>query len=191
MQPIGLAQPPVHGGSPPTALWRLHRQTQVPPRALNLRRQPSRERSKKTMTNKQHRSIAYVLIGASAASILAGCVVAPPPEHHASRAPAPAQVVVVQAAPAQVRTMPAVIVEERGAPPSPGWHWVNGYWRWAGNDWLWEKGHWVANAVPPMPKIIVEERIAPPSPQHYWVPGHWVWRNDIGNWSWVQGRWLK
>ena len=108
-----------------------------------------------------------------------GCVVAPERPH---RAPV---------AHLQERVAPAVIVEERGMPPAPGWHWVNGYWRWSQNEWVWQKGHWVANAVPPMPAVIIEERTVAPSPTHYWVPGHWVWRDDINNWTWIKGQWYR
>jgi hypothetical protein len=129
------------------------------------------------MKLKRVSSVGLVSLGLLSVLGLTGCVVAP--ERH----PRP---VVVHA---QERVMPEVIVEERGAPPSPGWHWVNGYWRWEREQWVWHKGHWVASAAPPMPQIIVETRPPAPSPTHYWVPGHWVWRGDVGNWFWIKGQW--
>ncbi|ABX36186.1 conserved hypothetical protein [Delftia acidovorans SPH-1] len=130
------------------------------------------------MTFKRIAAVGLASVGLASALALTGCVVAP--ERH----PRPAPAVHVQE-----RVMPEVIVEERGAPPAPGWHWVNGYWRWERDQWVWQRGHWVANTVPPMPPVIVEVRPAPPSPVHYWVPGHWVWRADINNWFWVKGQW--
>lgn len=98
---------------------------------------------------------------------------------------------VVAAAPV-VRTMPAPIREDRGAPPAAGYGWVPGHWKWEGNGWAWVNGRWVAQAVPVMPPVIVEEITVAPSPRHYWVPGHWVWQfnaTHAGAWGWVRGSW--
>lgn len=123
--------------------------------------------------------VGFVSVSLMSVLAMTGCVVAPERPHR----PVVTHV--------QERAMPSVIVEERGAPPSPGWHWVNGYWRWDRDQWIWQKGRWVANAVPPMPAVIIEERAMAPSPEHFWVPGHWVWRSDINNWFWVRGQWHR
>lgn len=89
-----------------------------------------------------------------------------------------------------VRSIPAPIHEDRGAPPAPGWGWVPGHWKWEGSDWAWVHGRWVQQVVPVMPPIVIEQITVAPSPHHYWVPGHWVWRFDGGGgWWWAKGGW--
>src|SRR5256885_4311534 len=80
------------------------------------------------MTFKRIAAVGLASVGLASALALTGCVVAP--ERH----PRPAPAVHVQE-----RVMPEVIVEERGAPPAPGWHWVNGYWRWERDQWRSEE----------------------------------------------------
>lgn len=133
------------------------------------------------MELKRKFTLSLAVIGLISAIGVTGCVVAPPPPP-----PHPHPVKVVQV---QERVMPAIIVEDPGRPPAAGMHWVKGYWHWEREQWVWQVGHWVANPVPPMPAIIVEERPPAPSPVHYWVQGHWVWRDNIHNWTWVQGQW--
>lgn len=129
------------------------------------------------------------LVGAVLALGLSGCVTRvveqrPVVVERPAAHPAP---VVVQ----QVRPMPALIREDRGAPPAPGMNWVPGHWKWGANDWQWVHGNWVRQAVPPMPEIVVEAVPAPPAPQARWVPGHWVWRWHGGGWDWVRGHWNR
>ncbi|KPF67201.1 hypothetical protein IP84_13710 [beta proteobacterium AAP99] len=124
------------------------------------------------------------MLGTTLVITLSGCV-APVRERVVVREQ------VVAAAPV-VRTMPAPIREDRGAPPAAGYGWVPGHWKWEGNGWAWVSGRWVAQAVPPMPAVFVEEITVAPSPRHYWVPGHWVWQinaSNAGAWGWVRGSW--
>ena len=130
------------------------------------------------MELKRKSTASLAVLGLVSAIGVTGCVVAPAPPPH------PVKVVQVQE-----RVAPKVIVENPGAAPAPGMHWVKGYWQWSRDQWVWQVGHWVANPVPPMPEIIVEERPPAPSAVQYWVPGHWVWRDNVHNWFWVRGQW--
>lgn len=104
--------------------------------------------------------IIRVLIPCVAATLLmTGCVVGPPRGHLFVRG-------VVAVAP------PAPRVEIDGAPPYPGYIWINGFWRWNGYRHIWVAGHWVA-----------------PHPGYRWMPRHWV-RVRAG-WRLVGGRWIR
>ena len=69
------------------------------------------------------------------------------------RPTAPAVVVQqpVAAAPANVRTMPGPINEQRGVSPGAGYSWLTGYWAWDGVRWVWQPGRWIQGAAPAIP----------------------------------------
>lgn len=65
---------------------------------------------------------------------------------------------------------PAVIVEERGVAPGPGFVWMDGYWNWVGDRHVWVRGHWV------------EGRRG-----YVWVPHRWV--HGERGWQLREGYW--
>lgn len=74
-----------------------------------------------------------LVLGMSAGTLGAtatGCVVNEPES--------PTRGVVVSGPP------PAVMREERPAPPGPRAVWVSGYWHWTGIQYAWIPGHWEA-----------------------------------------------
>lgn len=104
----------------------------------------------------------YLLVLASGAVALSGCVVAPPPRVYVAPTPAvaylpppPPPVVSVYIEPPVFQPPPVVIgwapppmlVEPPPPQPFAGAFWVGGYWAWQGN-WVWSAGRW---APPPQP----------------------------------------
>jgi hypothetical protein len=91
------------------------------------------------------------------ASLLSGCIVAPPPGYYRG-------VPVVTIAP------PVPQVEVVGVAPTAGYIWFPGYWDWAGGAHVWHGGYW-----------------GPGRPGYYWAPHAWVrygggWRLAPGHW---------
>ena len=74
----------------------------------------------------------------------------------------PATIVVQQpaTAPANVRTMPGPINEQRGVAPAAGYSWLSGYWSWDGARWVWQPGYWAFSTT---------------NNAWVWTPG--AWRN--------------
>jgi hypothetical protein len=66
---------------------------------------------------------------------------------------------------------PRIVVESRGARPSPTHVWISGYHRWDGNAYVWTTGRWEQ----------------PPHPGNRWVAHRWVHRN--GGYVMVDGHW--
>ncbi len=98
-----------------------------------------------------------VVAALSLAMTLGACVMVPDQRHYAGG--------VVLVAP------PAPREEVIGAPPVPGYVWLNGYWSWVGNRHEWKEGHWEA-----------------PRAGKVWVPHQWVrqgdgWRMNPGHWQ--------
>ena len=89
----------------------------------------------------------------------------------------PATIVVQQpaAAPANVRTMPGPINEQRGVSPGAGYSWLTGYWAWDGYNYVWLEGRWLrqrsmmpasqasaAIVEPPSARRLPARRVSPP-----------------------------
>lgn len=66
---------------------------------------------------------------------------------------------------------PAIVVEERGGPPSPEYAYQKGRWTWNGSRYVWIRGNWVRR---PVGKMI-------------WVEGHWDARP--GGYVYIPGSW--
>jgi hypothetical protein len=67
---------------------------------------------------------------------------------------------------------PAVVYDEPGPPPSPGFVWIEGYWVPNGHHYRWVRGHW--------------ER--PPYEGAYWTHPHYDhyregWQLHEGHWD--------
>ncbi len=67
---------------------------------------------------------------ATAAALLAGCVVAPGRPYHGAA--------YVTVAPPPLR------FEVEGVPPGAGYLWISGWWGWVGDRHVWHPGHWAA-----------------------------------------------
>ena len=107
------------------------------------------------------------------------------------RPTAPAVVVQqpVAAAPANVRTMPGPINEQRGVAPAAGYSWLSGYWAWDGARWVWQPGRWVQGSAPAMPAMQSETMGNAPHATAYWVPGYWAYNTSSNTWVWTPGAW--
>ena len=66
---------------------------------------------------------------------------------------------------------PKIMVEKRGARPSPNHVWVQGYHNWDGQKYVWTAGRWEQ----------------PPQGRSKWVAHRWVHKN--GGYVMVEGHW--
>jgi hypothetical protein len=66
---------------------------------------------------------------------------------------------------------PKIMVEKRGARPSPSHVWVQGYQNWDGQKYAWTAGRWEQ----------------PPRAHAKWVAHRWVHKN--GGYVMVDGHW--
>jgi hypothetical protein len=100
------------------------------------------------------RKFAAPVLLAASVTLVASCVVAPPPG-----------AVYVRAAP------PAYRVEVVGTAPGPEYIWIRGYHRWDGVAYVWVPGRWErpthAHA------LWVDGEWHHNSHGYYWVEGHW------------------
>jgi len=88
----------------------------------------------------------------------------PAPVSAAPQQPQP-EYVVVREAP------PAVIVEQRPAPPPGGYIWIDGYWHWDNRQYIWQAGNW---ALPPHENFIwVAPRYERHEQDYRYTPGQW------------------
>ncbi|ODV10489.1 MAG: hypothetical protein ABT20_07995 [Rubrivivax sp. SCN 70-15] len=94
---------------------------------------------------------------ATAAALLAGCVVAPGRPYHGGA--------FVTVAPPPLR------VEIAGSPPGAGYVWISGWWGWVGDRHVWHPGHWDA----PRPGYRWEP--------HRWERDGPGWRERGGRWE--------
>lgn len=103
----------------------------------------------------------------------------------------PATIVVQQpaTAPANVRTMPGPINEQRGVSPGAGYSWLTGYWAWDGVRWVWQPGRWIQGAAPAIPAPQAETMGNAPHATAYWVPGYWAYNTSSNTWVWTPGAW--
>ena len=103
----------------------------------------------------------------------------------------PATIVVQQpaTAPANGRTMPGPIHDQRGVAPAAGYSWLSGYWSWDGARWVWQPGRWVQGSAPAMPAMQSETMGNAPTTAHYWVPGYWAFSTTNNAWVWTPGAW--
>ena len=81
---------------------------------------------------RRHRARSTVF-GAGLGLLLAGCIVAPPPE--------PAVVVTPPSA-------PPVRVEPQPPQPAPAYVWVGGHWAWRHGAYVWVPGYWATPVAP-------------------------------------------
>lgn len=66
---------------------------------------------------------------------------------------------------------PAVVYEDPGPPPTPGFVWIDGYWAPSGRHYRWIRGHW--------------ER--PPYEGAYWTHPHYDHYHE--GWQMHEGHW--
>jgi glyoxylase-like metal-dependent hydrolase (beta-lactamase superfamily II) len=77
-----------------------------------------------------------------------------------------------RAAEAEIRAAPpAVIVEERPAPPSGEYIWIDGYWHWDARQYIWQTGHW--DRPPHANFIWVAPRYERHEQDYRYTPGQW------------------
>lgn len=83
------------------------------------------------------------------------------------------QYIVAQQAP------PPVIVEQRPAPPSASYIWIDGYWVWNNQKYNWQGGHY---AVPPQAGVVwVAPRYDHDAHGYRYTPGQWKKQNEVQN----------
>src|SRR5205814_860449 len=84
-------------------------------------------------TEGPHMNARSAMLAVGLGLLLAGCIVAPPPE--------PAVVVTPP-------TPPPVRVETPPPPPAPAYVWVGGHWAWRRGAYVWVPGYWATPVAP-------------------------------------------